>query len=174
MWRFPRLCSRPAISPCGSKGSPRSPSRFPWRASRSGSPAPDRVGAFLFRGRILAITEVKAMTSPREAVLRRGFPRSALALAAWVGVAANGADETPLAVGVPIVRQLAGGERQAFTFEPAAGPLLLTVEQRGINVALAVIAPGSQGAAGEELGVSNQDGQREGWETLLLPARAAE
>ena len=114
------------------------------------------------------------MTSPREAVLRRGFPLSALALAAWVGVAANGADETPLAVGVPIVRQLAGGERQAFTFEPAAGPLLLTVEQRGINVALAVIAPGSQGAAGEELGVSNQDGQREGWETLLLPARAAE
>ncbi len=109
------------------------------------------------------------MAAPCEAVARRGVPLLVLALAALVGGAALGAEETPLAPGVPIERALVGGERHAYRIEPATGPLLVSVEQRGINVALAAVAPGSA-----DLGLSNQDGQREGWETLLLPARAAE
>ncbi|HEV7671414.1 MAG TPA: CHAT domain-containing tetratricopeptide repeat protein [Thermoanaerobaculia bacterium] len=112
------------------------------------------------------------MAAPYGAVARRGVPFLALALAAFVGGAAPGAEEATLAPGVPIERDLAGGERHAYRIEPAAGPLLVSVEQRGINVALTAVAPGNaKGADGADLGLSNQDGQREGWETLLLPAR---
>jgi CHAT domain-containing protein len=114
------------------------------------------------------------MAALSKAVARRGVPLLALALAALAGVAAPGAAETPLAPGMPIERDLAGGERHVYRVEPAAGPLLVSVEQRGINIALVLVAPNSSmGAAGAELGLSNQDGQREGWETLLVPAHSA-
>jgi CHAT domain-containing protein len=101
-----------------------------------------------------------------------GWSRIALVVGmAMVSLAGPLFSEPPvLTPGVPIEHELAGGEHQVFAVEPATGPLLLRVEQRGINVALAVAVPGAEGA---DLGLSNQDGQREGWETLLLPARPA-
>lgn len=72
-------------------------------------------------------------------------------------------------LGIPLAREMAGGERHLYRIEPAAGPLLVSVEQQGINLVLD-LSP-SSGGEGGGLGPSNQDAQREGWETLLLPSR---
>ncbi len=73
----------------------------------------------------------------------------------------------PLAPGATIERDLAGGKRDSFILEVADRPLLLTVEQRGINVALDAKPPG-----GHSAGASNQAGEREALESLLLPSSA--
>ena len=95
-------------------------------------------------------------------------PLPPIALAVFGALALSGAEaprDLPLAPGASMERALAGGERHAYRIEGAGGPLLVTVEQRGINVALDAAGPD-----GESLGVSNQSGEREGWESLLLPA----
>jgi CHAT domain-containing protein len=75
----------------------------------------------------------------------------------------------PLAPGTVADHELAGGERDSFILEVSDRPLLLTVEQQGINVALDARDPG-----GESPGASNQAGEREALESLLLPASAGE
>ncbi len=76
-----------------------------------------------------------------------------------------------LVPGVPLERELRSGERRRFAIDASPQPQLITVEQRGINVALH--ATPADGAGDPVPGLSNLDGQREGWETLLLPARPA-
>jgi CHAT domain-containing protein/tetratricopeptide (TPR) repeat protein len=74
-----------------------------------------------------------------------------------------------LAPGTVADHELAGGERDSFILEVSDRPLLVTVEQRGINVALDARDPG-----GRSPGASNQAGEREALESLLLPASAGE
>jgi CHAT domain-containing protein/Tfp pilus assembly protein PilF len=73
-----------------------------------------------------------------------------------------------LSPGTVAERELAGGARDSFILEAAGRPLLLTVEQQGINVALD--ARGPDGPDGNTLGASNQAGEREALESLLIPA----
>lgn len=70
-----------------------------------------------------------------------------------------------LGPGATMERELAGGARDSFTLEAAGRPLLVTVEQQGINVAL-----DAHGPDGHNLGISNQAGEREALESLLIPA----
>src|SRR5689334_12642453 len=75
----------------------------------------------------------------------------------------------PLVPGAATVeRELAGGETAAYILEASDRPLLVTVEQQGINVALDARGPDGHGP-----GASNQAGEREALESLLLPASAA-
>ncbi|MES1245151.1 MAG: CHAT domain-containing protein [Acidobacteriota bacterium] len=71
----------------------------------------------------------------------------------------------PLVPGPAAERGLAGGERDSYVLEVSTRPLLVTVDQRGINVALEAHGPG-----GNDLGASDQAGEREAVESLLLPA----
>lgn len=76
-----------------------------------------------------------------------------------------------LGPGATTERELAGGATDTFTLEAAGRPLLVTVEQQGINVALDARGPdGTAGTAGDRLGASNQAGEREALESLLIPA----
>jgi CHAT domain-containing protein/tetratricopeptide (TPR) repeat protein len=61
--------------------------------------------------------------------------------------------------------ELAGGEKDSFILEASGRPLLVTVEQQGINVAL-----DARGPDGRSPGASNQAGEREALESLLIPA----
>jgi CHAT domain-containing protein/tetratricopeptide (TPR) repeat protein len=70
-----------------------------------------------------------------------------------------------LVPGVPVERQLAGGESHAYLVEaPPGGHLLLRAEQRGIDVILEARLPD-----GRILAVDTPTGDS-GWESLLLPA----
>lgn len=68
-----------------------------------------------------------------------------------------------LTSGVPVEQELAGGGTQVFPIEAQGRPLLITVEQDGIDVALALQDP-----AGTPLGVINTATEREGTETWLI------
>lgn len=72
---------------------------------------------------------------------------------------------SPLVPGTTTERELSGGARDSFTLEAAGRPLLVTVAQQGINVAL-----DARGPDGNLLGRSNQAGEREALESLLIPA----
>src|SRR4051794_19800167 len=67
-----------------------------------------------------------------------------------------------LAPGAPVERTLSGKERHAYVLERTGGLLLVTVEQRGIDVVLSV--PGKSAVE------VNTAGSRWGTESLLLPA----
>jgi CHAT domain-containing protein/tetratricopeptide (TPR) repeat protein len=76
----------------------------------------------------------------------------------------------PLLPGAPggrLERELSEGGRDSFILEVSDRPLLVTLEQRGINVALDARDPG-----GRSPGASNQAGEREALESLLIPASA--
>lgn len=71
-----------------------------------------------------------------------------------------------LAPGEAVEQELAGGEAQDFLLKARAGQhLLVTVEQRGINVVLACHDP-----SGKFLGHLDMAEKRDGLETWLLPA----
>jgi CHAT domain-containing protein len=74
----------------------------------------------------------------------------------------------PLGSNTVAERELVGGARDSFTLEVSGRPLLVTVEQQGINVALD--ARGPDGPDSNTLGASNQAGEREALESLLIPA----
>jgi CHAT domain-containing protein/tetratricopeptide (TPR) repeat protein len=67
-----------------------------------------------------------------------------------------------LAPGAPVERTLSGKERHAYVLAGTGKPLLVTVEQRGIDVVLS--APGKSPVE------VNTDGSRWGTESLLMPA----
>lgn len=71
----------------------------------------------------------------------------------------------PLVPNTVAERELEGGAKDSYVLEASDRPLLVTVEQRGINVALDARGPGGNGP-----GASNQAGEREALESLLLPA----
>jgi CHAT domain-containing protein/Tfp pilus assembly protein PilF len=76
----------------------------------------------------------------------------------------------PLLPGAPggrLERELSEGGRDSFILDVSDRPLLVTLEQRGINVALDARDPG-----GRSPGASNQAGEREALESLLIPASA--
>lgn len=68
-----------------------------------------------------------------------------------------------LAPGSPVEQEIAGGGAQSFRIEAQGQPLLVTVEQHGIDVALALRDP-----AGTPLGSVNTATEREGTETWLI------
>ncbi|HWM91581.1 MAG TPA: CHAT domain-containing tetratricopeptide repeat protein [Thermoanaerobaculia bacterium] len=69
-----------------------------------------------------------------------------------------------LAPGETVERELAGGDMHSFRLEVQTGkPLLVTVEQHGINVILSW-----QDASGKPLGMMNTALERDGVETLLV------
>ena len=72
-----------------------------------------------------------------------------------------------LACGNPVEQELAGGGTRTFEIEAKGEPLLITVEQIGINVALRLLDPD-----GKPLGTMNAATDREGIETWLIPAGA--
>jgi CHAT domain-containing protein/tetratricopeptide (TPR) repeat protein len=72
-----------------------------------------------------------------------------------------------LTPGEPVERELAGGGAQDFHIEAQGQPLLITVEQDGVDVALALQEP-----AGKPLGIMNTAIERSGTETWLIPAEA--
>jgi len=72
-----------------------------------------------------------------------------------------------LTPGVLVEQELAGGGTQVFLIEAKGQALLITVEQDGIDVALALQDP-----AGRPLGVINTATERAGTETWLIPSGA--
>ena len=68
-----------------------------------------------------------------------------------------------LTPGVPVEQELAGGGSQSFQIEAKGQPLLVTVDQHGINVVLELWDP-----AGRSLGIANTATEREGTETWLI------
>src|SRR5436305_9609114 len=79
--------------------------------------------------------------------------------AAGLGAARPEGDAgTELRAGAPIERELASGESHRYRLEvPATGSLLVTVEQRGIDLAVAVARPD-----GRELPPVDSPNDREG------------
>lgn len=73
-----------------------------------------------------------------------------------------------LTPGAPVEEELAGGETRSFQVEAKGQPLLITVEQDGVDVALALQEP-----AGKSPGIMNTATERSGTETWLIPAGAA-
>lgn len=71
-----------------------------------------------------------------------------------------------LAPGSPVERELVGSGMQAFEIEAQGQALLITVEQDGVDVALAL-----QDAAGKPLGTMNTATERVGSETWLIQAQ---
>lgn len=67
--------------------------------------------------------------------------------------------------GFPVEQELAGGETRSFQLEAEGQPLLITVEQDGVNVALALFDP-----AGKPLGTMDTATDRGGIETWLIQA----
>ncbi len=96
-----------------------------------------------------------------------GWARGAVVLLLLVltAVRVEALEPMRLDAGAAVERQLAGGEAGSFLLEVTERPLLLTVEQQGINVALDAQVPD-----GQRPGVSNQAGEREALESLLLPS----
>lgn len=81
------------------------------------------------------------------------------------------AEEAPgrLAPGMPVERELAGGETHSYSITLAAGtPLLVTVDQQGIDVEIEAFGP-----SGGSLGVVDTPTGRNGPESMLVPAAAA-
>jgi len=73
-----------------------------------------------------------------------------------------------LAAGQEVERELAGGEAQTFLLNARGGqPLLITLDQHGIDVILTLSDP-----AGMPLGSTNTATEREGTETWLISAGA--
>src|SRR5687768_16769083 len=66
---------------------------------------------------------------------------------------------------LPVEQELAGGGAQTFQIEAKGQPLLITVEQQGIDLALTL-----RDAEGTPLGTINTATEREGTETWLIPA----
>lgn len=68
-----------------------------------------------------------------------------------------------VAPGSPVEQELAGGGAQRFQIQARGEPLLITVEQHGIDVVLELWDP-----AGKPLGTVNTATEREGMETWLI------
>lgn len=99
------------------------------------------------------------------------LPGACLLLAALLLAFAASAEEAPgrLAPGVPVERELAGGETRSYaTALAAGGHLLVTVDQRGMDVEIGAFGPG-----GESLGAVDTPTGREGSESMLVSAGAA-
>jgi CHAT domain-containing protein len=72
-----------------------------------------------------------------------------------------------LTPGEPVEHELAGGETQTFQLEAKGQPLLITVEQDGVDVVLVLLDP-----AGKPLGTMDTATERSGTETWLIPSGA--
>jgi CHAT domain-containing protein/Tfp pilus assembly protein PilF len=73
-----------------------------------------------------------------------------------------------LQIGVPVERRMAGGETHSFCLEAVPGArLLITVDQRGIDVEISILRPD-----GGTLIAVDGPTNREGLESILLPADA--
>src|SRR5215213_2879483 len=70
-----------------------------------------------------------------------------------------------LTPGRMVEQELAGGGAQTFQIDAEGQPLLITVEQQGIDVALTLLDP-----TGKPLGTMNTATEREGTETWLIQA----